>query len=708
MRIVPDGERRIVARPRRRRGRAGGHGRLAGPAPARPRPAAGAAPGRRRPAGRSSGREVSLPEQDTSAAPRSRLCAASPSPSAEPPRPPARRPRRPWRRSRHGSPTSPRPTRAWRSSPRARWRPQTSESPDPAAAAIWGLVRSAQSEHPGRFALIDTDGTEASEAALPAALALGAEEPQLALREGVALAPRLARLSAAETTRRRSRRDRPRAHRPDHRRHRRPRRARRPPPRRAPRRPPPAPGQPQRPRGRGRRGAAGRARGAGRRGEDRRLRRLRPRGARGAARLDPRRAPPGRGGPLRRGARRRARSSPSTAEQVEHVFAPKADAAWNLHELTADLDLSAFVLFSSAAGTLGGPGQANYAAANVFLDALAQKRRAEGLPATSIAWGLWERESGMTAELGEADLARMRRAGVEALSDEQGLALFDAALDADRATAAGDAARRCRACRALASAGALPPIFSGLVRAPARRARRLGLARRQARRPCPRPSARASCSTWSAARSPRCSATPPRRGDRARAGPSRSWLRLAGRGRAAQPARRASPACACRRPSSSTTRTPPPWPSTCWPRRRASGAAQAGRRPRPGQRGADRDRRHGLPLPRRGRLARGALAAGRRRARRDLRVPRRPRLGPRAPLRPRPRAPRHQLHPRGRLPRRRRPSFDAEFFGISPARGAGHGPPAAAAAGSLLGGARGRRHRPRLAARRPRPASSPG
>ena len=71
------------------------------------------------------------------------------------------------------------------------------ESPDPAAAAIWGLLRSAQSEHPGRFALIDTDGTEASEEALQAALALGAEEPQLALREGVALAPRMARRKEA-------------------------------------------------------------------------------------------------------------------------------------------------------------------------------------------------------------------------------------------------------------------------------------------------------------------------------------------------------------------------------------------------------------------------------------------------------------------------------------------------------------------------------
>ena len=118
-------------------------------------------------------------------------------------------------------------------------------------------------------------------------------------------------------------------------------------------------------------------------------------------------------------------------EQVAQVFAPKVDAACHLHELSKDRDLSAFVLFSSAAGTIGGPGQANYAAANVFLDALAHKRRAEGLPATSIAWGLWERE-GMGSGLGEADIARMRLGGFEPITDEQGLELFDAALSAAR------------------------------------------------------------------------------------------------------------------------------------------------------------------------------------------------------------------------------------------------------------------------------------
>src|SRR4029077_13987338 len=106
--------------------------------------------------------------------------------------------------------------------------------------------------------------------------------------------------------------------------------------------------------------------------------------------------------------------------------------------------------------------------ANVFLDALAQKRRAEGLPATSIAWGLWQREGGMISQLQEADLARMRRGGVETLSDERGLALFDAAIGADRATALAMPLNTA-GLRALASAGALPPIFSAMVRATRRR-----------------------------------------------------------------------------------------------------------------------------------------------------------------------------------------------------------------------------------------------
>ncbi|WP_343283611.1 SDR family NAD(P)-dependent oxidoreductase [Streptomyces sp. CS014] len=123
-----------------------------------------------------------------------------------------------------------------------------------------------------------------------------------------------------------------------------------------------------------------------------------------------------------------------TPERFDPVFRSKADAAWHLHELAEEmsLDLSMFVMFSSAAGTFDGAGQANYAAANGFLDALAAHRHRLGLPATSLAWGLWEERSGMAGALGEADLERMRRSGMRALPTAHGLALFDTAVGLER------------------------------------------------------------------------------------------------------------------------------------------------------------------------------------------------------------------------------------------------------------------------------------
>ncbi len=158
-----------------------------------------------------------------------------------------------------------------------------------------------------------------------------------------------------------------------------------------------------------------------------------------------------------------------TAERLDTVFTPKVDAAWHLHELTAGLPLSTFVLFSSLAGVLGNPGQGNYAAANATLDGLAAHRRALGLPAVSVAWGLWDTESGMTGTLSEPEVARLRRSGVAPIPAEQGLDLFDGALgSADPLVVASNWDNG--GLRSRAEGGALPPLLRGLVRAPRRAA----------------------------------------------------------------------------------------------------------------------------------------------------------------------------------------------------------------------------------------------
>ncbi|NGY63508.1 SDR family NAD(P)-dependent oxidoreductase [Lentzea sp. NEAU-D13] len=277
----------------------------------------------------------------------------------------------------------------------------TGEDPDLAGAAVWGLVRSAQSENPGKIVLVDVEG-EVRQEELAAAVASG--EPQLALRGNEVLVPRLARTTLGE--------------------------------------------QAVRLDGTvlitGGTGTLGRlvarhlvtAHGvrrlvlASRRGGDAELEAL---GAE-VVRCDV----ADRAALERLLAERRVDAvvhmagtlddgviSSLTPERVDGVWRPKADAAWHLHELLPDVPM---VYFSSAAGTFGGPGQANYAAANAYLDALAKHRWARGLPAVSLAWGLWAEESGMTGHLSEVDRARMARSGIRLLGAEEGLRLFDAAL----------------------------------------------------------------------------------------------------------------------------------------------------------------------------------------------------------------------------------------------------------------------------------------
>ncbi|MFH7600064.1 type I polyketide synthase, partial [Streptomyces racemochromogenes] len=352
--------------------------------------------------------------------------------------------------------------------------------PDPAQAAVWGLVRSVQSEHPARFVLVDVDGETAAgpapDSAPPAwlAAALATGEPQCAVREGRVLVPRLARTPAAAPTTDTA-------------------------------------GPALDPAGTvlvtGATGALGRlvarhlvsAHGvrhlllAGRRGPD----------AEGASALAAELAALGAevtlaacdaadrsalaalldgipaAHPLTAvvhaaGVLDDALVGSLTAERLDRVLGPKTDAAFHLHELTRDRDLAAFVLFSSLAGTFGTAGQANYAAANAALDALAQTRRAAGLPAVSLAWGPWADAGGgphgMLGAAGAGALARMARAGVSPLTPEEGLALFDAAT---ATAAAGTEAvllpvrLNPSALRRRAATRPVPALLRGLVRAPA-------------------------------------------------------------------------------------------------------------------------------------------------------------------------------------------------------------------------------------------------
>ena len=350
--------------------------------------------------------------------------------------------------------------------------PQEADVPDLSAATMVGLLRSAVSEHPGRFTLIDLDDTPASRQVLPATLQL-LDEPELALREGLTLAPRLARVPAA----------------------------------------PPTPHQPWP--GFDPDATVLITGGTGGLGVElarhlavhhgcARLLLVSRRGdrAEGAEQLRVELAqsgcevrfaacdvadraqlaavvnavPPAY--PLGAVIHTAGVLSDGVLESLDHdrveqVLRPKIDAAWHLHELTVGLDLSAFVMFSSAAGVLGSPGQANYAAANVFLDALAQHRRALGLPALSLAWGLWGEVGGMTGGLGQTDRARMQRMGWAPLSTRTGLDLFDLAGTHPEPVLV-PAGLDVAALRAQARVGVLPAVLRGLVHLPAGASRSSG------------------------------------------------------------------------------------------------------------------------------------------------------------------------------------------------------------------------------------------
>ncbi|WP_433335341.1 type I polyketide synthase [Spirillospora sp. CA-294931] len=318
------------------------------------------------------------------------------------------------------------------------------ESPDLDGAALWGLVRSAQSEHPGRFVLLDTDDADASARMVAAALRSG--EPQVALRDGRALVPRLAPVDLPEPADFWTPDDTVLIT-----------------------------------------GGTGTLGGLVARHlvTEHGVRNLVLVGRSGhapdlAAELS------GLGADVtvaacdvadRDAVAALLAAHPVTAvvhaagvlddgmiesltpERVAAVMRPKAGAALVLDELTRDLGLKAFVLFSSAAAPFGGAGQGNYAAANAVLDALAQRRRAEGLPATSLAWGLWAERSGLT---GDRDLRRLERTGLRPMPSRHCLGLLDAAVSAGNAALVPvrlDGA----ALREQAASGTLPVILADLV-----------------------------------------------------------------------------------------------------------------------------------------------------------------------------------------------------------------------------------------------------
>nr|WP_233225734.1 type I polyketide synthase [Amycolatopsis sp. CA-126428] len=162
-----------------------------------------------------------------------------------------------------------------------------------------------------------------------------------------------------------------------------------------------------------------------------------------------------------------------TPDRLARVFAPKVDAVRHLDELTRDLDLDAFVVYSSVSAVFMGAGSGSYAAANAYLDGLMAHRRAAGLPGQSLAWGLWDQATGgMAAGTDEAGRARMtRRGGLVAMKPADGMDLFDVAVGSGEALLV-PAQLDLRGLRAEAAAGTdVPHLLRGLVRAGRQQAR---------------------------------------------------------------------------------------------------------------------------------------------------------------------------------------------------------------------------------------------
>ncbi|ADP82244.1 type I polyketide synthase [Pseudofrankia inefficax] len=361
-------------------------------------------------------------------------------------------------------------------------------------AALWGLIRAAQAEHPGRLLLVDLDDSLSSGAALAAALRAGGDdEPQLALRAGHWLVPRLARVrtdsaaGTADDTAGSAHSDQTNGD------------------------PAAGPGSPRRPfgpdgtvlvtGGTGTLGAliarhlvtahgvrhlllvsrsgpaAARATAVHEEltalGADVRIAACDPVDPAALAALLATVAPqpPVRAVVHAAGVLDDATITALTARQLDAVLRPKVDAAWHLHQATRELDLDAFVLFSSAAGTIGHAGQANYAGANTFLDALAHHRRGRGLPATSLVWGVWEQAAAALGEHGASAVEALRnRTGLTPIALDDGLAMFDAAIEARAGSGPGatlpvvmPANLSLAALRRQAGAGLLAPIMRALV-----------------------------------------------------------------------------------------------------------------------------------------------------------------------------------------------------------------------------------------------------